>query len=231
MKHLQKRKGTVLTWSLAAGATFTAFLLSSCINDPVRSSAIAALGDETPGYPANSQYHRPGQPCGTCHESRGPGSPKFVLAGTVFWGRCNLTQQEFAADPKAAAAKCDRQPVNGAEVRIRGSNDSTLCFNTNCAGNFHVTESDAVGLTFPLLVSVTKRLKDGALKTTVMASHVGRDVSCANCHDNPARPESPGQVYLYDYGLDGKNKLPAEAAAIKCPPSPPDADPPKTCTP
>jgi hypothetical protein len=233
MKHPQifRISGQTLTAALSLGAATTAFALSSCINDPVRSAAIAALGDETPGYPANTQYHRPGQPCGTCHESRGPGSPKFVLAGTVFWGRCNLTQQEFAANPKAAAEKCDRQPVDRAEIRVREASGTVVCFNTNCAGNFYVTEPEGKGLTFPLQVSVTKRLKDGSLRTASMGSHIGRDVSCSNCHDNPARPESPGQVYLYDYDDQGKNKLPAEAKALKCPPAPPDVDPPKECVP
>jgi hypothetical protein len=217
---------SALSLVLGLGATLSAVTLSSCVNDPVRSAAIDALGDEVPGYPEESQYHRPGQPCGVCHESRGPG-PKFMLAGTVFWGRCNITPQQ-ANDPVVVREKCDRQPVDRAEVRIIDATKSQKCFYTNCAGNFHVREGEWAP-TFPLLVTVSKILSNGQRQTAQMGSHIGREVSCNACHDNPARPESPGQIFLFDYNKDGKVQLPAEARALKCPPEPPNVDPPKEC--
>jgi hypothetical protein len=214
--------------ALCVGAAASSFGTSSCINDPVHNSAVNALGDETPGYPEESQYHRPGQPCTTCHWTQGPGSNKFVLAGTVFWGQCNISDQE-AQNPAIVKARCDRQPVDRAEVRVLASKGGAKCFYTNCAGNFFVREDEWNGLTYPLLVSVSKKLSNGTYKVAKMSGHIGREPSCANCHDNPARAVSPGQVYLYEYNEKGELALPAEAKALKCPPEAPNTDPPKEC--
>jgi hypothetical protein len=202
-----------------AGAT----LLASCVNDPVYNTRQQAFGDDF-SYPSGNEgtaYHRPGQPCVECHSKRGGASPVFAVAGTIFWGTCNIKKD---ADDKTRRERCDQTPVAGAEVRIIDKIDKAkpYCVKTNCAGNFSFPDTK---VSFPFLVSVSKRSKTGELVAQAsMSGHISRDGSCAGCHDNPQREESPGQVYLYAQEKDGKVGIPSDArevmkrdAAEKCP--------------
>jgi hypothetical protein len=177
--------------------------LLSCINDPVRNTREEAFGDdfsEPKGF-EGSAYHRPGQPCVDCHSKRGGNSPSFSVAGTVFWGTCNVLKEE-EGNAQVVEAKCNRVGVRDAEVRFVFGSGGTKCVVTNCAGNFFLPETE---VDFPFLVSVSKRTPNGTIYESKMTGHVSRDGSCAGCHDNPRREDSPGQVYLF--GEDAKGNV------------------------
>jgi cytochrome c553 len=157
-----------------------ALLLASCTPDPVHEKAVSALGDEAPGGP--SAFHRPGQPCGTCHEAEGPAKSDFSVAGTIF------------------DSPTTRIGVEGARVELRDADGSMPPGNaavTNCAGNFFVRRSDW-SPRFPITVKVTK----GEVSRT-MESPIGVTASCAACHSlKPSAPPGPisklAPVYLFD---------------------------------
>jgi hypothetical protein len=161
---------------------------ASCNLDPVQSSAVKDLGPEiAEAYAPESAFHRPGEPCAVCHSKNGPASDSpFVLGGTIFWG------------PKSY----DRR-VDGAYVRIRDATKTTKCFVTNCNGNFFVRPKDFERLTFPLLVSVERTVdpydvRSKRLVFKEMGGHIGREPSCANCHNMNFKDfASPGQIYMY----------------------------------
>lgn len=199
-----------LTWPLWATAAVVA--LGSCVNDPVADTRLTALGDDFPAGLEETQYHRPGQPCVTCHGKRGSASPKFSVAGTVFWGSCNISKTDFA-DEKIRAEKCDLTPVKNAEVRFVDYLGTPVCAVTNCWGNFTVPDGQ---IGFPFLVSVSKRLDNGDLLVErQMQGHVAREGSCAGCHDNPRRADSPGQIYLFpDDERTGKVTIPEAARTV-----------------
>lgn len=147
-----------------------ALSLGAC-GDPARDDRIDALGPEQPGVPTGPP-HRPGQPCTLCHGGRGPGSPTFSVAGTVF------------REPGVA------EPVQGVAVELTDSDGDFYWVPTNCAGNFYITE-DAWKPRFPLWV--TLRYGDVVVD---METAVQRDGSCAGCHTEPPAVDSPGHVYL-----------------------------------
>lgn len=161
---------------------------SSCNLNPVNRAAVNALGPERDDlYLPESEFHRPGEPCTTCHSKDGPASDsEFALGGTVFWGPNNY----------------DRR-VDGAYVRIRDAHKTTKCFVTNCNGNFYVRPAEFEKLTYPLLVSVERTTdpNDSNAKRLVfkeMGGHIGREGSCANCHILGLKDfGSPGQIYMY----------------------------------
>jgi hypothetical protein len=139
--------------------------------DPVHQNEIDALGGNAPGV-RNGPLHRPGQPCLVCHDGD-IGDPKeFSVAGTVF------------------QRPSDREPVDGAQVTLTGSDGTTFEAVTNAAGNFYVQPSQWTP-TFPMRTSVVWQGEQVAMHT-----NVGRDGSCASCHVDPAGPSSPGHVYL-----------------------------------
>lgn len=177
---------------------------SSCNLDPVHRAAVNGLGPEDPElYPPESEYHRPGEPCALCHSDKGPANSKFVLAGTIFWG------------PDDYEAR-----VDNAYVRILDANKTKKCFVTNCNGNFYVREEDFSKLTFPLLVSVERTVEPGKNEETLvirrMASHIGREPSCAICHIQGLRDfASPGQIRLFERDDEVREK---NIPLIPCPP-------------
>lgn len=186
---LRERLGKAL--GVFGGVLLVASLGSSCNLDPVHRAGVNNLGDEQDAlYPAESEYHRPGEPCALCHSKAGPADSEFVLAGTVFWG----------------PDRYDRR-VDRAYVRIGGPEKTTRCFVTNCNGNFYVRPEDYKNLKFPLLVSV-ERVNDPAgpgpdaeksIKIRRMTSHIGREPSCATCHILGLRDYgSPGQIRMFD---------------------------------
>jgi hypothetical protein len=184
--------------SSKVGITLVAIAIAAlttggCINDPVQDTRSKAFGTDFPAGVEATAYHRPGQPCTACHSTRGGVSPRFSVAGTIFWGSCNVTAAEYK-DEKVRAERCDLTPVDGAEVRIRGSNGGEDCAVTNCAGNFSFDDNV---VNFPFLVSVSKRVDGKLIQEAQMGGHISREGSCAGCHDNPRRSESPGQVFLF----------------------------------
>jgi hypothetical protein len=224
------RPNTRLQMMVIAGF---AAAVGSCVNDPVQNTRLSALGDDFPAGLEETAYHRPGQPCLTCHdEKRGSSSAKFAVAGTIFWGTCNIDKTE-AADDKVRNERCDLTPVRDAEVRLINTGGGRACAVTNCWGNFTFPTNDA-RIEFPFLVSVAKKGLDGQyLVQTQMGGHISREGSCAGCHDNPRRADSPGQVYLFaEDGRTGKVGIPPAARAVmdkdrtfKCP----NEEPLRTC--
>jgi hypothetical protein len=201
-----------------------AFSVSSCGTDTVHEGAVAALEAFGEGkYPGNTEFHRGGQPCLTCHGPQGPAKTRYVAAGTVYWGTCNPPSGD-----KVALAKrnewCQLTPAAGAQVRITDSRNVPKCFKTNCAGNFYVSTtafgSNSNGaMTFPLLTSVAKIAKVGGVDTAFikpMGGHIGRAGSCADCHRQEGFADSPGQIYLVrDIHKVEKSTLPDEFTNAK----------------
>jgi hypothetical protein len=189
-------------WGVLAAAA----LLGSCTMDPVAATAEdLAERTEDQGFKADSEYHRPGQPCGDCHGPRGSADSKFVISGTVYWGTCN------------SEANCSRLTVPNAEVRLRDSRGSVRCVRTNCAGNFFIREGEWQSQTaepplFPLLTTVRKVTDEGQIER-IMASHVGRANSCNSCHQSPVFWNRVGQIYL----VTDNSTIPASARAQTCP--------------
>ncbi|HEY6562347.1 MAG TPA: hypothetical protein VI072_34000 [Polyangiaceae bacterium] len=151
-------------------ALVAAALSAGCF-DPVHDERVEALGPEAPGVD-QGPLHRPGQPCTVCHGGKGPGSPTFDLAGTVF-------ERADALDP-----------LVGATVRIVDGQGRSLVVGTNEAGNFWVAESE-LRLGFPLWVTL-----EFGEELVEMRTPIFRARSCAECHADPASSSSAGHVYL-----------------------------------
>jgi len=144
--------------------------LAAC-SDPVRSAAIAALGDEAPGVP-RGPLHRPGQPCLDCHGASHDARPVFSVAGTVY------------------ARQQTRVPLNHVAVELVDSGGRKFNATTNCAGNFYIQPGEFTPQ-YPLWVTVSV----GDLKLD-MESPIFPEGSCSACHAEPVGPASPGHAYL-----------------------------------
>jgi len=167
-----------------------AMVAAACNSDPVHTDAVNALGPEVQGIP-KGEYHRSGQACVTCHGSEGPASTQFTVAGTVFYGPAN-----------------NGVPVGvgNATVTLEDDSQSQFTVTTNCVGNFFVKPGDWPGHPlFPLLVTIGGK-PEATQITQSMISHVGRDGSCADCHQYPTDQnyyQTPGIVHLV--GTDDPN--------------------------
>lgn len=158
-----------------------ASLCMSCAffqSDPVHDAAVQALGPELPGVP-KGPYHRAGQPCTVCHSPEGPAHTVFAIAGTVF---------SSASVPAGQAGPIG---VDGASVGVVDDDGAEFVVTSNCVGNFYVSPN-VFNPAFPILVNVSKQ---GA-GVVSMTTHIGRAMSCASCHSDPASASSPGHVYL-----------------------------------
>jgi len=165
--------------------TLLVILALVACSDPVRDGQLSALPGENPNIPVG-EYHRAGQPCVLCHSPGGPASgSSFAVAGTIF------------ADPSDAVG------VDQATVAFTDTTGSQFTVTTDCVGNFFVPRpgSSAPGPTwdpqFPIFVRI---FKNGVSRT--MQGQIGRERSCANCHNDPqsTSPEifsSVGHVSLY----------------------------------
>lgn len=140
--------------------------------DPVRQSAIAALGPEDPRV-RPGPLHRPGQPCLLCHDHENTNGALFSVAGTVY------------VDPRAQV------PAADVDVVLVDSDGHAFTAKTNCAGNFFVTERELL-VHYPLWVSLS-----AGPDSPQMESPIYREGSCAACHTSPAGPTSAGPVYLW----------------------------------
>jgi hypothetical protein len=209
------RREATLQLLLGVGAAVTSTSLGSCVVDPVHDNAVKVLGPET--ELAETEYHRPGQPCLTCHGARGPAKSRFSMGGTVFY---------LPDDEKVAPT-----PVEGADILIRDANGADLRVRSNCKGNFFIRYCSratcppynpgeltlSAEITYPFFVTVAK---GGTYKQ--MQGHIGRDGSCAGCHRDPPFYDSPGHVFLYSSPGDiPGGKVPEPGP---CPPAGP-ADP------
>lgn len=202
-----RREGRACRRVLAAAASLVlASFGSSCDLDPVHRAGVSALGPENADlYPPESEHHRPGEPCALCHSDKGPADSVFVLGGTIFWGPDDYNAR-----------------VDSAYVRVLDANKTRRCFVTNCNGNFYVRREDFSKITFPLLVSVERTVNPGQDESTLvirrMASHIGREGSCAHCHVQGLRDfASPGQIRLFDSEQEAKG---ANVPLVACPPPP-----------
>jgi hypothetical protein len=153
---------------LAVAAPLAA--LASCV-DTTHVDEVQALGGEAPGV-APGPDHRPGQPCLVCHGGEGPGSSVFSVAGTV-----------YAVDQESA-------PAVGAQVQIEDITGAVGVATTNSAGNFYILANQWQP-TYPTQMQVAL----GSVSSQ-MLTHVGREGSCAACHQAQVGPASPGPVYV-----------------------------------
>jgi hypothetical protein len=156
--------------ALSALLAPVAIAVLACSGDPVHDNEVTALGAEPTGSPGPE--HRPGQPCLVCHGGSGPASTTYAAGGTVYKSQTGTPS-----------------PLSGGTVSFVDSTGATVTATTNGAGNFYVPQSYAP--TFPLHVAVSY----GGL-TSTMATHIGRDASCATCHYDPVGRGTPGHVYL-----------------------------------
>jgi hypothetical protein len=156
--------------------------LASCNSDPVHDGEVAALGGEAPGIP-KGEYHRAGQPCLVCHGGLGPASKQFSIAGTVFGGPFSYTTN-------------DTLGVGGATVVFLDDNGASANSSTNCVGNFYLAADSSTGWpSFPAFPVKTEVVSPTG-SVIQMPSHIGRDGSCATCHQDPPSLSTLGHVWV-----------------------------------
>ncbi len=143
---------------------------AGCV-DATHDDQVAALGPEDPDGPPGP-FHRPGQPCLTCHGGSGPASKQFSVGGTIY------------------ALEGQPAPAVGATVQIEDIAGRVGTAQSNRVGNFYLTEPEWTP-TYPTLPQVTL----GGVNQQ-MITHVGVDGSCAGCHQDPAGPTSAGHIYI-----------------------------------
>jgi hypothetical protein len=159
-----------LVLALVAPAISLAVLLASCV-DQTHEEDVKALGPEDPAVPPGP-LHRPGQPCVTCHGGSGPASQQFSIGGTVY------------------LLKGQTMPAPNATVSIEDITGAIQTAQTNAAGNFYITVQQWQP-TYPLVPTVTL----GSMIPQQMSTHIGRDGSCADCHQPNTGPTSIGPIY------------------------------------
>jgi hypothetical protein len=155
----------------AAGLVLgAAACLVSC-TDETHEEAVKALGPEDPNV-SPGPLHRPGQPCVTCHGGSGPASQQFSIGGTVY------------------ATQGQTTPATNATVSIEDITGATGTAQTNEVGNFYLTVQQWQP-SYPILPHVTL-----GQTTATMSTHVGRDGSCADCHQKQQSPTSIGPIFV-----------------------------------
>lgn len=155
---------------LAAAVLAMGASIAACA-DATHDEQVKALGGEAAGV-APGPEHRPGQPCLVCHGGEGPASSSFSVAGTVY------------------ALFKETAPAVGATVQIEDINGAVFLSPTNAAGNFYVSTSQWQP-TYPIQMQVSLMAASNQMLT-----HVGREGSCAACHQATPGPSSPGPVYV-----------------------------------
>ena len=149
-------------------------LLISCI-DAQHGDAVSDLGPEINGERPGPD-HRAGQPCTTCHSGKGPGSPEFVMAGTVYAARESLVA------------------MPGVTVVMTDAHGSTVTSVSNRVGNFYV-ESSRWTPTYPVYVEMQYGSFTKAMKTPI-----GRNGGCGFCHQGVGDASHDPAVFLKDVG-------------------------------
>jgi len=169
-------------------AVLTGIAIVSCA-DPVLSDAVEGQGNETSGV-EKGEFHRAGQPCGTCHQEGGPAADfPFTVAGTVF------------AQPMRQVG------VEAAEIRMTDADGTKYTAKTNCVGNFFVTPAEWQPK-YPILVEVAKNNVRRSMR-----SAIGRDASCAGCHTPDLEPADPFSQVPHIYLFSGDEPGSPEGAA------------------
>jgi len=149
--------------SLTAVGVLVTTMSASCF-DPVHDDQIAALGPEVAGVP-EGPTHRPGQPCRTCHGGDGPGSPEWIVAGTLYRVR------------GAPAA------LSGGRVIVRDSSANPVerTILSNSVGNFYISKDEWAPV-FPIFVRLEYVGSDQTVRTAEMLTPIGRNGGCGFCH-------------------------------------------------
>ena len=191
---------------LLAPAVFATLLLCGC-DSPVNDDRIECLGGEQPEVPP-SEFHRPGQPCVTCHGEYAAESPILAVAGTIMSTPFNPV------------------PVEGVLVRLTDAQATVVEKTTNCIGNFQVT-ADEWTPAFPLRAEIECPTgdPDKPIRRFVMGTRITRDGSCAGCHIGPPSQYSPGWIYCAESEAAGSPYVVSDACpgvpyglpAAKCP--------------
>jgi hypothetical protein len=179
---MKARRDLVLV-AHAALSLGTLGALGGCGN-PVIDQKVAALPPEVAGV-KESEWHRPGQPCLLCHGPYGGAKPEMSLAGTVF------------ATPGKSPT-----PVGDVTVTITDSFGDVKTKKTNCIGNFFITAEEwQPG--FPLAAKIEYPAVSGSGTTPAyMSTRIGREGSCAACHQGRRGEDSPGSIYCLDATTD-----------------------------
>ena len=170
MRRLTKLCSTaVIGLALGAGA-LAALTGGGCRYDPVPQKAIDKLPPEDAEGP--SELHRAGQPCVLCHSSYEGADPEMAVGGTIF--EQNPTTFQLI-------------PVEGVFVTVYDAEGASAKACTNAAGNFYIELDDWPDAKYPLAVQVGNRF---------MRSLIGRERSCAACHElaSPSRVENDPTV-------------------------------------
>jgi hypothetical protein len=150
-------------------ALLLATALPACV-DTTHDDQVQALGGEANGVSPGPD-HRPGQPCLVCHGGEGPASSQFSVAGTVY------------------ALFKESAPAVGAQVQVEDISGNAIVAPTNSAGNFYIGVADWQPI-YPIQMQVSL-----GPASQQMLTHVGREGSCAACHQSLSGPTSPGPVY------------------------------------
>ena len=159
-----RNRRTLSRRTIALACVMLAAITSTSCFDPEHKHEVDALGGETNGV-GPGPFHRPGQPCLTCHGGSGPGSPEFSVAGTIYLTR-NVNM-----------------PQRGVTVTITDVTGDRRSFTTNEAGNFYVG-IDEWSPTFPVNVKVGSEglTPDQAHAQAQMQMPIGRNGGCGFCH-------------------------------------------------
>ena len=159
-------------------------LLLGC-DSPVNDERIECLGGEQPEVPP-SEFHRPGQPCVTCHGEYAADSPILAVGGTIMSTPFNPV------------------PVQGVLVRLTDAKGTVVEKTTNCIGNFQVL-ADEWTPAFPLRAEIECPTgdEDKPIRRFVMGTRITRDGSCAGCHIGPPSQNSPGWIYCAESEASG----------------------------
>jgi len=162
--------------------------MAACSLDPVHDNLVSQLGPEAPNIP-KGEFHRAGQACVVCHGDEGPASEKFAIAGTVFYG-----------PGTSSTVNGQLMGAGSVSVYIEDGNGQTLpAVATNCVGNFWIRASDYPGGApqYPVLITISGPMKNGAVTGRSMVSQIGREPSCGLCHQVQSYPNQPGAITNY----------------------------------
>lgn len=154
------------TRTLVLPGILAALALAGCRYDPSQQDIIDDLGEEK-GTP--SAKHRPGQPCLACHTTYGKAEPALAIGGTLY--------SLDLADNKIVPAK----NILVTFFDSKGGSRKTC---SNSAGNFYVAKDKWEDITFPITP---------VAGGVAMKSLIGRDGSCASCHQLPD-PDDEGNI-------------------------------------
>lgn len=139
--------------------------------------AVSNLGPETPGIPTGPR-HRPGQPCTTCHDGRGPSDFEISVGGTVYTRRYS--------------DETPTRPLAGAKITVTDTEGDSRVLVSNDAGNFYVARAEW-DPAFPLRVVLEA---EGVRRE--MTTMISREGGCGACHRGAGDRNLMPAVFLRD---------------------------------